>query len=229
MVHILQKPGLENCFMANSSGPRVRGSLWIRHTISRKTSGKKREPVWPAGKTAPDYTSFSAPPRSLWLGICQLYILATSFSERFPIMENCLWSHESLLIPEVKTPHLWDKFCLGDMEANDVVQHEIKHGATWSPLEVTFCFSSAVFCFPHSISPENPHHLVLWVANLECVFRESDGKESHYRISSVQFISVAKSCPTLCDPTDCSMPGSPVLHYLPESTQSDGPWVSDAI
>ena len=28
--------------------------------------------------------------------------------------------------------------------------------------------------------------------------------------------SVAKSCPTLYDPMDYSMPGSPVLHYLPE-------------
>ena len=28
--------------------------------------------------------------------------------------------------------------------------------------------------------------------------------------------SVAKSCLTLCDPMDCSMPGFPVLHHLPE-------------
>ena len=28
--------------------------------------------------------------------------------------------------------------------------------------------------------------------------------------------SVAKSCPTLCDPLDYSTPGSPVLHCLPE-------------
>ena len=28
--------------------------------------------------------------------------------------------------------------------------------------------------------------------------------------------SVAKLCPTLCDPMDCSTPGFPVLHYLPE-------------
>ena len=28
--------------------------------------------------------------------------------------------------------------------------------------------------------------------------------------------SVAQSCPTLCDPMDCSTPGFPVLHYLPE-------------
>ena len=28
--------------------------------------------------------------------------------------------------------------------------------------------------------------------------------------------SVTKPCPTLCDPRDCSMPGFPVLHHLPE-------------
>ena len=32
--------------------------------------------------------------------------------------------------------------------------------------------------------------------------------------------SVAESCPTLCDPMDRSMPGSPVLHYLPEFAQT---------
>ena len=31
--------------------------------------------------------------------------------------------------------------------------------------------------------------------------------------------SVAKSCPALCDPIDCSTPGFPVLHHLPESAQ----------
>ena len=32
--------------------------------------------------------------------------------------------------------------------------------------------------------------------------------------------SVAQSCPTLCDPVECSTPDSPVHHQLPESTQS---------
>ena len=32
--------------------------------------------------------------------------------------------------------------------------------------------------------------------------------------------SVAKSCPTLCDPMECSAPGFPVLHYLPEFAQT---------
>ena len=47
--------------------------------------------------------------------------------------------------------------------------------------------------------------------------------------TSVQFSSVAQSCPTLCDPMDCSMPGFPVHHQLPELAQIRVPQVSDAI
>ena len=32
----------------------------------------------------------------------------------------------------------------------------------------------------------------------------------------VVVVQSAKSCPTLCDPKDCSMSGFPVLYYLPE-------------
>ena len=38
--------------------------------------------------------------------------------------------------------------------------------------------------------------------------------------SSVQFSSIVQSCPTLCDPMDCSTPGLPVHHQLPEFTQT---------
>ena len=44
-----------------------------------------------------------------------------------------------------------------------------------------------------------------------------------------KFSSVAQSCPTLCDPMDCSMPGLPVYHQLPEITQTHVHWVGDAI
>ena len=40
---------------------------------------------------------------------------------------------------------------------------------------------------------------------------------------------VIKLCLTFCDPMDCSMPGFPVLHYLPEFAQIHIHWVSDAI
>ena len=46
---------------------------------------------------------------------------------------------------------------------------------------------------------------------------------------SVQFNSVAQSCPTLCDPMNHSTPGLPVHHHLPEFTQTHVHRVSDAI
>ena len=48
-------------------------------------------------------------------------------------------------------------------------------------------------------------------------------------IPSVQFRSVAQSCPTLCDPMNHSTPGLPVHHQLPECTQTHVHWVGDAI
>ena len=45
----------------------------------------------------------------------------------------------------------------------------------------------------------------------------------------VQFSSVAQSCSTLCDPMNCSTPGLPVHHQLPEFTQTHVHRVSDAI
>ena len=44
-----------------------------------------------------------------------------------------------------------------------------------------------------------------------------------------QFSSVTQTCPTLCDPMNSSMPGLPVHHQLPESTQTQVHWVGDAI
>ena len=41
--------------------------------------------------------------------------------------------------------------------------------------------------------------------------------------------SVAQLCLTLCNPMDCSMPGFPVLHHLPELAQTHVHWVGDAI
>ena len=48
-------------------------------------------------------------------------------------------------------------------------------------------------------------------------------------LSSVQFSSVTQSCLTLCDPMNCSMPGLPVHHQLPEFTQTHVHRVGDAI
>ena len=46
---------------------------------------------------------------------------------------------------------------------------------------------------------------------------------------SVQFSSDTQSCPSLCHPRDCSMPGSPVHYQLPELAQTHVRWGGDAI
>ena len=52
-------------------------------------------------------------------------------------------------------------------------------------------------------------------------------KKEH--IYPVQFSSVAQLCPILCDLMDCSMPGFPVHHQLPELAQTHVHQVGDAI
>ena len=53
---------------------------------------------------------------------------------------------------------------------------------------------------------------------------------SHFKLNlSVQFSSVAQSCPTLCDPVNRSTPGLPVHHQPPDFTQTHVHRVGDAI
>ena len=47
--------------------------------------------------------------------------------------------------------------------------------------------------------------------------------------TEVQFSSVTLLHPTLCNPMDCSTPGLPIYHQLPEFTQNHIHWVGDAI
>ena len=58
---------------------------------------------------------------------------------------------------------------------------------------------------------QSPHHLSLiysYIFMLSQIFINS---------TNIQFSSVSQSCPTLCDPMNCSLPGLPVHHHLPES------------
>ena len=58
---------------------------------------------------------------------------------------------------------------------------------------------------------------------------EGKTDNSELRISPVvQFSSVTQLCPTLCNPMDCSTPGLPVYHRLPEFTQTHVHHVGDA-
>ena len=50
-----------------------------------------------------------------------------------------------------------------------------------------------------------------------------------WQVHDICYCSVAKLWLTLCDPMDCSTPGFPVLHHLPEFAQTHVHWVGDAI
>ena len=67
----------------------------------------------------------------------------------------------------------------------------------------------------------------LWLPTLEKP--RHCGYADKYLNSYYQFSSVTQSCPTLCDPMDCSMPGLPVHHQLPELVQTHVHRVGHAI
>ena len=52
---------------------------------------------------------------------------------------------------------------------------------------------------------------------------------NHGNYNYTQFSSVTQSCPTLCDPMDCSMSGFCVHHQIPEFTQTHVHHIGDAI
>ena len=72
-----------------------------------------------------------------------------------------------------------------------------------------------------------------WINELHWVLNSTNPNHGVYTLrvsfSSVQFSSVTQSCPTLCDPMDCSTPGLPVHHQLPGFIQTHVNWVGDAI
>ena len=71
---------------------------------------------------------------------------------------------------------------------------------------------------------------IMVIENLCTVYGDAFGKEvCNMFFSSVQFSSVAQSCPTLCDPMNHSTPGLSVYHQLQEFTETQVHRVSDAI
>ena len=82
---------------------------------------------------------------------------------------------------------------------------------------------------------ENPRDGGTWraavygVAQSRTRLKQLSSGSSSNRHYSVQFSSVSQSCLTLCNHMDCSTPGFPVHHQLPEFAQTYVHQVSDAI
>ena len=75
----------------------------------------------------------------------------------------------------------------------------------------------------HSLSSPSP--LALNFSQHQSLFQGAGASRQVVKVLELQlqhqffqwiYCSVAQSCPTLCDPMDCSTPGFPVIHYLPE-------------
>ena len=99
--------------------------------------------------------------------------------------------------------------------------------SSWSLLKLLVLDSVFDICvfqgiFPFSISGQIWCFIIVHDISLLCFFLLKN-------LNTFQFSSVAQSCPTLCDPMDCSRPGLPVHHQLPEFAQTHIHWVSDAI
>ena len=85
-------------------------------------------------------------------------------------------------------------------------------------------------CFPVSQSCPTPWDPVL-IPKVKADPTQPARPRAVSRCDSLQpqLSSVTQSCPTLCDPLDCSTPGLPVHHQPPELTQTHLHWVGDAI
>ena len=88
-----------------------------------------------------------------------------------------------------------------------------------------FCFRGL---FP-SLSFSHCHFGLLFTILTTQQLVSSHGVCIYAMTFCIHCFSIAKSCPTLCDPMNCSKPGFPVLHYLSEFAQTHVQWVSDAI
>ena len=76
--------------------------------------------------------------------------------------------------------------------------------------------------------PEGQHCPLMNRSQKKGTYSELGQRQNHLPNDS-QFSSVAQSCPTFCNPMDCSTPGFPVHHQLPELAQTHVHQVSDAI
>ena len=84
--------------------------------------------------------------------------------------------------------------------------------------------------FSFSITPFN-EYLGLNIRHLKYLIlgKRLMSKKTKIMASGPICYSVIRSCPTLCQPTDCSMPGFPDFHHLQELTQIHVHWVSNAL
>ena len=111
----------------------------------------------------------------------------------------------------------------------------------WRLIILQYCSGYAIYWHETAMSvhPESPSHLRPHPILLGHPSAPALSTLSHalnldwWSISNmiiyIKFSSVAQWCPILCDSMNCSTPGLPVHHQLPEFTQTHVHWDGDAI
>ena len=113
--------------------------------------------------------------------------------------------------------------------------HGLQHARLPCPsLSLTVCSNSCLlsqWCHPTISSCVTPSSPALNLSQHQSLFQwvGSSHQVATIMITNFIFSSVSQSYVTLHDPMDCSTPGFPVHHQLPEFTQTHVYWVSDAI
>ena len=119
----------------------------------------------------------------------------------------------------------------------DFPMHIKMHVSIFEALK-KLCIKNKLWGFPHgSVVKNSPGNAgdTVWSLILEgptCLEATKPMCQNYWNCAlelSVQFSPVPQSCPTLCDPMDCSTPGFPVHHRLPELAQTHVHRVRDAI
>ena len=135
-------------------------------------------------------------------------------------------------------------FCHLSLPWASLVAQMVKRLPAMRETRVAVCIFMYLFCFPTLkkwpfvgdvlFIPEALSALVTQAISSRS-FPYKDSVGSSIAVGCVgsmvgfSFSSVTQSCPTLCDPMDCSMPGFPVHHQLLELAQTHVHRVSDAI
>ena len=108
------------------------------------------------------------------------------------------------------------------------------HPQVWGP---NLCLTSDTLVLISTLSCWHHHSPADWlflstsafISTLPPVHVTPPAHPRTCHIHESSYCLLAKSCPTLWDPMDCSFPGTFVLDHLPEFTQTQVHWVGDAI
>ena len=118
------------------------------------------------------------------------------------------------------TEHNNNKFCFNIYWIMQIVSSVVLGTYFWSFLQHLPSFLT--------ILSDSQSEILWFLPSLTLQSNEGERCYMNKHIS-VQFSSVAQSCPTLCHPMNRSTPGLPVHHQLPEFTRTHIHQVSDAI